>query len=289
VVAAWRRALEGGVVSVSPDPAEVRRAWESNAGFWDDFVGADGNQFHRLLVAPAQMDLLALRPGERVLELACGNGQFARQMATVGVDVVACDFSPTFVDRARAHADRAGLRIDHRVADVTDAEQLRALGAVSSFDAAVCTMAIHDIADIGPLAVSVRTLLKPHGRFVVSVVHPCFNGVNPTMVAETTDDHGDLVTRYLLRIERYLAIEPELGLGIVGQPQPHWYFPRTITELLSSFFDAGWVLDGIREPAFPGDLATAGSPVSWKTLPSIPPVLVARLRPIPVDGPPTSS
>jgi ubiquinone/menaquinone biosynthesis C-methylase UbiE len=74
-------ATEGAVVSLSPDPSELQRVWDTNAAFWDDFVGADGNDFHRVLVAPAQMHLMALRPGERLIELACGNGQFSRQMA----------------------------------------------------------------------------------------------------------------------------------------------------------------------------------------------------------------
>jgi 2-polyprenyl-3-methyl-5-hydroxy-6-metoxy-1,4-benzoquinol methylase len=269
-------------VSFSPDRVELQRVWDTNAAFWDDFVGADGNDFHRLLVAPAQRHLLALRTGERVVELACGNGQFSQEMARAGVEVVACDFSTAFIERARAHAEQAGSTIDYRLTDVTDADQLLALGEAASFDAAVCTMAFHDIPDIRPLAESVRVLVKQGGRFVFSVVHPCFNGPNPTFVAETSDVDGEIVTRYLLRIDRYLDRPPERGIGILGQPEPHWYFPRTLTELLGPFFDAGWAVDGVEEPAFPKDLATRADP-SWRNLSAIPPVLAVRLRPIAKD------
>jgi 2-polyprenyl-3-methyl-5-hydroxy-6-metoxy-1,4-benzoquinol methylase len=275
---------EGAVVSFSPDRLELQRVWDANAAFWDDFVGAAGNEFHRVLVAPAQIQLLGLRRGERVLELACGNGQFSREMARAGVEVVACDFSTAFVDRARAHAEHTGVNIDYRLTDVTDAEQLLALGDVTSFDAAVCTMAFHDIADLRPLAVAVRALVKPSGRFVFSMLHPCFNGLNPTFVAETSDEDGQIITRYLLRIDRYLDRRPERGIGIGGQPEPHWYFPRTLTELLSPFFAAGWALDGIQEPAFAKDLAKPTDPASWKNLPAIPPVLAVRLRPVPHES-----
>ena len=42
------------------------------------------------------------------------------------------------------------------------------------------------------------------------------------------------------------------GEGIVGQPEPHIYFHRPLNELLGVCFQAGFVMDGIEEPAFGG-------------------------------------
>ena len=268
------------IVSDRPDEQELQRVWDANAGFWDDTVGAHGNNFHRVLVSPAQLELLALQPGERVVELACGNGQFSREMARAGAEVVASDFSTVFLERARAHADQAGVAVELHVADATDAAQVLALGAAGSFDAAVCTMAFHDIADLVPLATALRSLVRPDGRFVFTVMHPCFNGVGQSFLAESDDVAGEIVTRYSLRIDRYLGVEPSLGLGIVGQPEAHWYFPRTLTQLLAPFFEAGWAMDGVREPAFsPGD-GEATHQWSWSNRPALPPVLAVRLRPV---------
>jgi hypothetical protein len=44
--------------------------------------------------------------------------------------------------------------------------------------------------------------------------------------------------------------------------------------------DAGWALDGLEEPSFPAGMSTPEKPFSWTNYPGIPPVLVARLRPI---------
>ncbi len=46
---------------------EVCRIWDNNADFWDSRMG-EGNDFHRLLVAPAQERLLAVRRGAVVLD-----------------------------------------------------------------------------------------------------------------------------------------------------------------------------------------------------------------------------
>ena len=262
----------------APEAAEVQRVWNANASFWDEYIGPEGNTFHRVLVAPAQMRLLGVEPGERILELACGNGQFSREMARAGARVTACDLSTVFVERARTHSEAAGLDIRFSIADVTDEAQVFALGEPASFDAAVCTMAIHDIADLEPMASALRKLLRPEGRFVFSVMHPAFNGSNPVFVAETSDNDGDVQTRFALKIYGYAGRPPERGLGILGQPEPHWYFPRTLTELLAPFFAAGWVLDGLEEPSFPAEMAMPERQYSWANYPSIPPILVVRLR-----------
>jgi hypothetical protein len=55
-----------------PDLAgESRDIWDQNARWWDARMG-EGNDWHRLLIAPAVEKLLGVQPGERVLELACG-------------------------------------------------------------------------------------------------------------------------------------------------------------------------------------------------------------------------
>jgi hypothetical protein len=139
-------------------------------------------------------------------------------------------------------------------------------------------MAVHDIADLAPMASAVRALVRPDGRLVLSAMHPAFNDTNPVFVAETADRDGVVETRYSLKISGYVGRDPELGTGILGQPEPHWYFPRTFTELVSPFLQAGWVLDGVLEPAFPPSMATPERPYSWTNFPGIPPVLVLRFR-----------
>jgi hypothetical protein len=57
--------------------ADAVQAWEALAPWWDGTTG-DADEFHRRLVIPATDRLLALRPGERVLDVACGNGGYAR-------------------------------------------------------------------------------------------------------------------------------------------------------------------------------------------------------------------
>ncbi len=269
-------------MSLVPDESasneDVRSAWEANAEWWDDYVGHEGNDFHRTLIAPAQMRLLALQPGERVLDVACGNGQFAREMARAGAKVVACDFSSKFIERAQRHTEAEGISsIEYHVADATDESAMSALSA-DPFDAAICTMALMDIADISAMLRAVHRMLRPGGRFVFSVTHPCFQVEGARMFAEREDRDGQMVTTRGLRISQYLTQPPRKGIGIIGQPQPHYYFDRPLHALLGACFDAGFKLDGLEEPSFTGREDPSRA-FSWENLPAIPPALVARLRP----------
>jgi SAM-dependent methyltransferase len=252
--------------------------WEANAAFWDQRMG-EGNGFQRLLVGPATERLLAPRADERVLEVACGNGVMARRLAALGARVLATDVSPTFIERARARSSAPSDRIEYRVVDATSEEALLALGP-GEFDAIVCNMALMDIARIEPLMRAAWTLLRRGGdaRFVFSVMHPCFNSGDVRFVLEESDLGGELRETRAVKISGYLEPDARLGLGMIGQPQPHYYFHRSLSALLGAAFSAGFALDGLEEPAFEEPELDA-RPLSWSQFTSIPPVLVARLRP----------
>jgi 2-polyprenyl-3-methyl-5-hydroxy-6-metoxy-1,4-benzoquinol methylase len=258
---------------------ETRNLWDQKAAFWDDRMGDSGNDFQRLLVAPASERLLNLQPGETVLEIACGNGVFTRRMAQLGVHVIATDFSEQFLERARARPSEYADCIEYHLLDATREDQIVALGKLR-FDAAVCSMAIMDMAEIDPLMRGIRQVVKPRGRFVFSLTHPCFNHTGMSLCVEEAPLNGEMVTTYSIKIMQYLHSSPQKGVGMFGEPTPHYYFDRPLHTIFNACFRAGLILDGLEEPAFnhPHDGSQSGRLLSWINYNEIPPVLVARLR-----------
>ena len=256
--------------------AEVREIWDRKAAFWDDYM-KEGNRHSKELVWPAQERLLGLSRGEAVLEVACGNGNFARRMAKAGAKVVASDFSEVFIDLAKDRTVENADMIDNRVLDATDSGQLLALGE-ERFDAAVCTMALFDMAAIEPLVTSLAKLLKRHGRFVFSIVHPCFESPKVARVAETHESsRGGVLTTYSVKVTAYATPFVAKGTGVHGEPAAHWYFHRPLSMIFGACFEAGFVLDGVEEPVFQNS-DRGNSPGSWSNYREIPPALVARMR-----------
>ena len=268
---------------------ETADIWNENADFWDARMG-EGNAFHRLLVEPAQLKLLRLFPGEQVLDIACGNGQFARKLASLGARVTAVDAAPNMIANAKRRTPDSAYYardVSFAVADACDQDALTALG-VRRFDAAVCAMALMDIPTITPLANAVHQLLTPAGRLVFTVMHPCFNSAeDTTKTIEQEYRDGDFIERLSVKTSRYITPHAHKGVAMRGQPLPQNYFHRPLSALLSVFLKRGFALDAIEEPTFPRDAADAPNPnigdgpLSWLRYTEIPPVLAVRMRLVP--------
>jgi ubiquinone/menaquinone biosynthesis C-methylase UbiE len=250
--------------------------WDRLAEWWDDKIG-DGNSFQDYLIEPASERLLALQTGEQVLDIACGAGRFTRRMAALGAIITAIDHSEKFIRRARERTTEYSDKIEYRVLDAADKSALMALGE-KRFDAAVCTMGLMDMSSIEPLISTLPKLLKPGGRFVFSVTHPVFNSGTSRLVAEQYDKDGEISTKYGITITDYARPYVHMGVGIYGQPVQQHYFHRPISLLFNTCFKHGFVLDGMEEPTLPEELkGKSRMPLSFNNMPTIPPVLVARM------------
>lgn len=75
---------------------------------------------HNVVMAERLCPAVALRAGERVLDVACGTGTAALVAARHYCEVAGIDFVPELIERARLRADAEGYGIDWRVGDAQD-------------------------------------------------------------------------------------------------------------------------------------------------------------------------
>ena len=262
---------------MTEDPNQFsREAWDANAEVWDSRMGDEGNDFFRILQWPVITSFLNLQPGQRILDIACGNGLTSRKLAESGVRVTAFDFSANLVEKSKARENPNSL-ISYHVIDATNQEQLLSLGE-RAFDSALCNMALFDMADIEILFRILPRLLKPNGIFVFSLMHPAFNNASSMHVMEEIDDEGEIKTVYSVKISRYMTPYQAKGLALRNQPKPQMYFERPLQYYLNLGFHlfASPNADGKLE--FPPDVPQ-NFPLGWGgNFSEIPPVLIARFR-----------
>jgi len=263
-------------MSTKPDSNQISRdAWDANAEVWDARMGDEGNDFFQILQWPVIASFLNVKPDTHILDIACGNGLTSRKIAELGASVTAFDFSSELI-RIASSRPIPSAGITYRIIDATDELSLLALGE-NTYDAALCNMALFDIADIGPLFRAMPKLLKPHGIFVFSLMHPAFNNPSANHIIEEWDD-GKIHTRYAVKISRYMTPFQSEGLALRNQPKPQLYFHRSLQDYFILAFQNGLVLDGFAERAFSPN-HPQNAPLSWGgKFSEIPPVLVARMR-----------
>jgi SAM-dependent methyltransferase len=132
--------------SLSPSPPKPVQRWSAS-----DY--ACNGRFVSELAGPV-LAMLAPQPGERILDLGCGDGVLTAEIAATGADVVGVDLSEELLAAARER----GLdvrRIDGHALDFD-----------SEFDAVFSNAALHWMRRPELVIAGVARALLPGGRFV---------------------------------------------------------------------------------------------------------------------------
>jgi ubiquinone/menaquinone biosynthesis C-methylase UbiE len=142
--------------------SSVAPAWEANAAY------IDGRGAH---ITARMLALTQPRPGDRVLELACGVGgpgfEAAPLVGPAG-EVVVSDVAPEMTEIAAARAAR--FRLDNLATRVLDLERIDEPD--HSFDVVLCREGLMLVPDPRQASREIRRILRPEGRVAVSVWGP---------------------------------------------------------------------------------------------------------------------
>jgi trans-aconitate methyltransferase len=189
---------------------------------WDPAAYEKNARFVTELGQPV-VDLLAPAPGERILDLGCGDGVLTARLVQLGCDVVGVDSSAAFVEAARAR----GLEV--RQMDG------QALDFGPEFDAVFSNAALHWMKDAERVLTGVHRALRPGGRFVGE-----FGGSGCVETIHTA------------------LVEGLQRRGHDGRAASPWYFPTT-DDYGQRLEAAGFTVTSIalipRPTPLPGDIA----------------------------------
>jgi len=134
------------------------------------YAGESGGDVQRYIVAPAILEMMGPVTGKDILDLYCGAGYLTRRLATLGAKVTAVDSSERLIGIAREVNKRENFKIEYAVAEPTDLSVIED----SMFDDIVCNMGLMTARDLTGTIAELARMVKLGGRFIFSIVHPCF-------------------------------------------------------------------------------------------------------------------
>jgi SAM-dependent methyltransferase len=207
----------------------LRDAWEAEAANWVEWARRAGHDSYGKFHRDAFLALLP-PPGRRTLDVGCGEGRLARDLAALGHRLVAVDAAPSMVAYAR-EADPEG-------------EYVLASGSELPFengfaDLVVAFMSLQDMDDPEGAVGEAWRVLEPGGRFCVALVHP----INSAGKFESDEPDAAFVIRdsYFERRRYVDTIEKDtLRMTFTSDH-------RSLEGWLRPLEEAGFLLERVRE------------------------------------------
>jgi len=184
----------------------------------------------------ALLDIAGDVTGRRLLDLACGQGRVARELARRGARVTGVDLSAALVEQAREAEASGRLGIEYLAADAGD----DALFQTAAFDGVVCNFGVSDIDDLDAALRTVRRVVRPGGFFAASLLHPCFPGWTDNVSPSWPRGGGYFAEGWWRSQAARSLLRRQVGSN-----------HRTISTYLNALVSHDLVIESVAEPAPP--------------------------------------
>jgi SAM-dependent methyltransferase len=225
--------------------------WEREARNWIAWARTPGHDAYWAHSGPPFFELLP-PPGRATLELGCGEGRVARDLAAQGHRVTGIDASPTLLDAAR-ESDPGGRYL------LADASALPFDDA--AFDLVVAFNSLMDIEDMPGAVREAARVLEAGGRLCVCVTHPLADAGR--WESREPDAAFVLEGPYFGR-RRFEGTYERDGLEITFRG---WCYP--LEDYFRALEEAGLLVEALREPPIPeSEVARDPGKQRWRRIPN---------------------
>jgi ubiquinone/menaquinone biosynthesis C-methylase UbiE len=169
-------------------------SWGKVASWYDALLESDSDTYQAQVILPNLLRVLALKRGEKVIDIACGQGFFTRACSEAGATVTGVDIAPELIKIAQAESPS----IPYYVAPA----HLFSFAKDGAFDTALMVLALQNIENFSEACAEASRVLSPSGRMVLVINHPAFRVLRHSSWGY--DENEKVQYR---RVEQYLSSE----------------------------------------------------------------------------------
>ncbi len=216
-----------------PKENQIAKEWNDAAESWVDFVRQGKDYFRDELNTPGILRLIGNIKGQEVLDIACGEGYNTRILARKGAKVNGIDLSQELVEHAKSQEEKDQLGIRYYVSDSADLSRFLA----KRFKLVTCFMALMDIENYQGTISEIARVMKDDGRFIFSIIHPCFDYIAKTgEIERRAKYYGTRRQRVQWTMERLIRTFETTS------------FHRTLTDYSTALYNHGLIIRRLLEP-----------------------------------------
>lgn len=201
-----------------PELTPKHTSWGRDAAWYDDLLSKPGT-YQEEVILPNLLRIVAPEAGQRVIDIACGQGYFSRALAAAGAEVLGIDAGSDLVRLAKEAG--GGPRYQ-----VGDAAALKGIPD-ESFDRAVVVLALQNIEPAAAAIGEAARVLVPGGKLVIVLNHPAFRIPKHSGWHFEDGVQHRVADRYLSelreRIQTHPGSDPDRYTVSFHRPLQYWF------------------------------------------------------------------
>jgi 2-polyprenyl-3-methyl-5-hydroxy-6-metoxy-1,4-benzoquinol methylase len=154
-----------------PSIKEIQKGWDDGAEIWNGRYNTYGDAYRRTIFNPALFPLIGDVQKKKILDAGCGNGYLCRLLAKKGARVTGIDLSGKLIEIAMRYEEKNPLGIRYEQANLANLARFPS----AYYDMVISVYVLCDVRDCREAVSEIARVLKPGGRFIFLIEHPCFS------------------------------------------------------------------------------------------------------------------